>query len=143
MLGNLAIPHAHDIHGLELNFAARRHHAQEFSLVGPVICLVRGHAVAIGNLPVYFSVKVGERCPESFVELTRAAFIGCTAGLWRMVEKVICEELLEYFEIPAALNFLGVAAHDRLGGLTHIIGPHGVSSSYWCLRSAPGISSAW
>jgi hypothetical protein len=33
VLGDLAVAHAHDVDGLELNFASRRRHAQEFSPV--------------------------------------------------------------------------------------------------------------
>jgi hypothetical protein len=93
-----------------------------------VVGLVRRHAITIGELPMDVRVKVGERGPKDFIELSRAILIRCAAGLRRMVEKVIGEELLEHFEISTALNFLRVAAHDRLGGLTHIIGRHGISS---------------
>ena len=64
VLGDLAVAHAHDINGLEMNFAARRRHAQEFSPVGPVIGLVRRHAVAICELPMDVGVKVGKCGPE-------------------------------------------------------------------------------
>ena len=37
MLSDLAVAHAHDVDSLELNFAAGRRHAQEFSPVGPMI----------------------------------------------------------------------------------------------------------
>ena len=60
MLSDLAVAHAHDIDSLELNFATRRRRAQEFSPVGPVIGLVRCHAVAIGDLPMDVGVKVGK-----------------------------------------------------------------------------------
>ena len=40
--------------------AAGRRHAQEFSPVGPVVGLVRPHAVAVGDLPVDVGVKVGK-----------------------------------------------------------------------------------
>jgi hypothetical protein len=29
-----------------------------------------------------------------------------------MIDKIICEELVEDFELPLALNFLCVSAHD-------------------------------
>jgi hypothetical protein len=44
VLGDLAVAHAHDINGLELNLTARRCHAQEFSPVRPVVGLVRDSA---------------------------------------------------------------------------------------------------
>jgi hypothetical protein len=55
-----------------LNLATRRRHTQEFSPVRPMIGFVRRHAVSIGKLPMDFGVKVGERGPEDFVELSRA-----------------------------------------------------------------------
>jgi hypothetical protein len=60
MLNDLAVAHAHDVDSLELNFAHGRRHAQEVSLVDPVISLVRRHAVAIGDLPMDVGVKVGK-----------------------------------------------------------------------------------
>ena len=63
MLGDFAVANAHDVHGLELNLATRRRHAQEFSPMRPVIGLVRRHPVAIGKLSVDVGVKVGERGP--------------------------------------------------------------------------------
>ena len=66
VLGDLAVAHAHDINGLELNVTARRCHAQEFSPVRPVVGLVRRHAVAICKLPMDFRVKVGKCGPEDF-----------------------------------------------------------------------------
>src|SRR4051812_11437184 len=66
VLGDLAVAHAHDINGLELNLTARRCHAQEFSPVRPVVGLVRRHAVAICKLPMDFRVKVGKCGPEDF-----------------------------------------------------------------------------
>jgi len=41
-----------------------------------------------------------------------------------VVEKIVGEELLEDLEITPALHFLGVAAHDRLRGLTQIVSRH-------------------
>jgi hypothetical protein len=61
VIGDFAVTHTHDIDGLELNLAARRRHAKEFSLVGPVIGFVRRHTVAIGKLPMNLGVKVGKR----------------------------------------------------------------------------------
>ena len=114
VLGDLAVAHAHDIDGLELNFAAGRRHAQEFSPVRPVIGFVRRHAVAIGKLPMDVGVKVGKRSPQDFVELPRAVLVRRASRLRRVVEKIIGEEFLEHLEIPAALHLLGVAANDSL-----------------------------
>ena len=67
----------------------------------PVVGLVRRHAVAICKLPMDFRVKVGKCGPEDFVELSRAVLIRRAARLRRVVEKVIGEELVEHFKIPA------------------------------------------
>ena len=124
VLGDLAVAYAHDIDGLELNFAAGRRHAKEFSSVRPVIGLVRRHAVAIGNLPMDVGVKVGKRRPENLVELPRTVFIGRASRLRRVVEKIVGEEFLEHFKIPTALHLLGVAANDSLRGFADVAGGH-------------------
>ena len=116
MLGDLAVAHPHDIDGLELNFAAGRRHAEEFSPVCPVIGLVGRHAVAIGNLPMDVGVKVGKRRAENFVELPRTVLIGRASRLRRVIEKIVGEQFVEHGEIPAALHLLGVAADDSLRG---------------------------
>src|SRR5258708_4964041 len=120
MLTDLAILHPHDIDSLELNFAAGRRHAEEFSVMRAVIGLVGRHAVAIGKLPMDVSVKVGKRGPEDFVELSRAVFVRRAAGLWGMVEKVVGEELLEHRKIAAALHFFSIAPGHCFRGLAPI-----------------------
>ena len=129
VLSDLAVAYAHDVDGLELNFATRRRHAQEFSPVGPVIGLVRRHAVAVGKLPMDVGVKVGERGPKDIVELSRAVLVRRAAGLRRVVEEVIGEEFVEHFEISAALHFLRVAANDCFCSLAHIVDRHGYFST--------------
>jgi len=71
-------------------------------------------------------VKVGKRRPENFVELPRAVFIGCASRLRRVINKIIGEELLEHFEIPATLHFFGVAADDGLRRFADVVGGHDV-----------------
>jgi hypothetical protein len=44
--------------------------------------------------------------------------------LRRVVEKVIGEELVEYFEISTALHFFGIATNDRFRGLARIDACH-------------------
>ena len=62
-------------------------------------------------------VKVGECGAKRSVELSCACLVGSTARLRCVVEEVVGEELVEDFEIAAALHFFGVAANDGLGGL--------------------------
>ena len=107
----------------------------------PVVGLVRRHAVAICKLPMDFRVKVGKCGPEDFVELSRAVLIRRAARLRRVVEKVIGEELVEHFKIPATLHLFGVPAHDRLRGLTRIVDRHGLLHSL--LRAQLRVSVAW
>ena len=116
MLGDLAVAHAHDVDGLELNFAACRRHAEKFSQVRPVVSLVGRHPVAIGKLPMDFGVEVGESGAEDFVQLSRAGLVGRAARLRRVVEEIVGEELIEHVEISAALHFFGIAADNRLCG---------------------------
>jgi hypothetical protein len=89
-----------------------------------VIGFVRGHAVAIGKLPMDIGMKVGKRGSEDFVELSRAVLVRRASRLRRVVEKIIGEEFLEHFEIPAALHLLGVAANDSLRGFACFAGGH-------------------
>jgi hypothetical protein len=80
MLSDLAVAHAHDIDSLELNFATRRRRAQEFSPVGPVIGLVRCHAVAIGDLPMDVGVKVGKAARSTRYNSLAPALSGVRPG---------------------------------------------------------------
>ena len=80
----------------------------------PVIGFVRGHAVAISELPMNVGLKVGKRSSQDFVELPRPVLVRRASRLWRVIEKVIGEEFLEHLEIPAALHLLRVAANDSL-----------------------------
>jgi hypothetical protein len=89
-----------------------------------VVGFVRRHAVSIGKLPMDVSVKVRKGRPENFVELPRAVFVGRASRLRRVIEKIVSEEFLEHFEIPAALDFLGVAADDSLSGFADVAGGH-------------------
>ena len=116
MLGDLAIAHAHDVDGLELNFSARRRHAKKLSQMRPVIGLVGRHPVAIGKLPMDFGVEVGESGAEDFVQFSRAGLVGRAARLRGVVEEVVGEKFIEHGEIAAALHFFGVAANDRFCG---------------------------
>ena len=124
MIGDFAVTHTHDVDGLELNLAARRRHAKEFSPVCPVIGFVGRHTISIGSLPMDVGVKVGKRSPEDFVELPRTIFIGRASRLRRVIKKIVGEEFFEHFEIPAALHLFGVAADDGLGGFADVVGGH-------------------
>src|SRR5678816_3498079 len=48
VLGDLAVAHAHHVHGLELDFATGWRHAEELALVGAVVGFVGRHLVPIG-----------------------------------------------------------------------------------------------
>src|SRR5215207_1617937 len=118
MLGNLAVPHAHDVHGLKRDFAACWRDAEKLSLMRAMVGLVGRHAVAIGKLPLDGRVEVRERRAEDLVKLARARLVRRAPGLWRMVEEIVGEEFIEHREISAALHFLGISSHDSLRGFT-------------------------
>src|SRR5258705_463853 len=95
---------------------------------------------SICKLPMDFRVKVGKCGPEDFVELSCAVLIRRAARLRRVVEKVIGEELVKHFKIPAALHLFGVPAHDRLRGLTRIVDRHGLLHSLLLARRSHQLS---
>ena len=69
-------------------------------------------------------VKVGKRRPENFIELPRTVFVGRASRLRRMIDKIVGEEFVEHFEIPAALHLFGVAADDGLRDFADVVGGH-------------------
>lgn len=114
MIGDLAVLYAHHIHTFKLDLAMSRRNSEERALVGPVICFKGGYAVAISKLPVNFGVKVRKRLPYVRVKLAHAGLVWSCSRLRRVIDKIIREEFLEYFEVPLALNFLCVSAHNCL-----------------------------
>src|SRR4051794_16424601 len=94
------------------------------------IGLVRGHAVALGALPMDLGVKVGECGAQDFVELSRAVLVGRAPRLRGVVDKIVGEQFFEQREIAAALHFVGVAPHDRLRRLAQVVRRHDVVLSW-------------
>ena len=93
MLGNLAVPHAHDIDGLELNFATSRRDAEEVPFVRAMISLIRRDAIAVGKLPMDFSMKVGESRAEDFVQFSRPSLVWRPAWLRASLRRGFPERL--------------------------------------------------
>jgi hypothetical protein len=114
MIGDLSVLYAHHIHTFKLDLAVGRRNSEERALVAPVICFKGGYAVAISKLLVDFGAKVRKRLPHVRVKLAHARLVWSCSRLRRMIDKTICEEFLEYFEFPLALNFLCVSAHNCL-----------------------------
>src|SRR5262245_7593182 len=114
MIGDLSVLYAHHIHTFKLDLAVGRRNSEKWALVGPVICFKGGYAVAISKLPVDVGVKVRKRLSHVGVELAHAGLVWSRSRLRRVIDKILCEEFLEYLEIPLALNFLGVATDNRL-----------------------------
>src|SRR5713101_5782270 len=112
MIGNLSVLYAHHVHAFELDFAVGRSDSKKRALVGSVIRFKGGHAVAVGKLPVDFSVQVWKRLLQVGVELTHAGLVWSCSGLRCVIDKIICEELFEDVELPLALNFACVSAHN-------------------------------
>jgi hypothetical protein len=73
-----------------------------------------GYTVAVSKLPVDLGVKVWKRLPQGRVKLSHAGLVWSCSRLRRVIDEIICEEFLEYFEFPSALNFLCVSAHNCL-----------------------------
>ena len=117
MLRDLTIAHSHSIDGFEMDFATSRRDPQECALVGSMIGLVSCHEVAVGGLPMDFGVEVGKCGAKYVVEFSRTVSVGGAARLGRMVDEVHSEELLEDFEVPAALHFHRIATNDGFRSL--------------------------
>src|SRR5437660_9884257 len=113
MIGNLSVLYAHHIDSHKLDFWVGRSNSKIGALVGSVIRFKGGHAVAVGKLPVDFSVKVWKRLPQVRVQLAYTGLVWSCSGLLCVIDKIIGEELGEDFELPLA--FLSVSAHIWLG----------------------------
>jgi hypothetical protein len=84
--------------------------------------------IAVGALPMNFGREIGKGLAQPFIEREHTGFVARAAGLGRVVEEIVGEELIEQFPISAALHFLGIAADDGLGSLADVVG-HGKSPS--------------
>jgi hypothetical protein len=80
VVGDLAVADAHHVDRLEVNFAVSWSDAEEISFMCSVVCLVRDHPIAIGELPMDLWVKVGECVANIAVELRTPALSGVIFG---------------------------------------------------------------
>jgi hypothetical protein len=112
VLDDLAVPHPHGVDRLEVDLPTGGGDAEEQPLVGAMVGLVGRDEVAVGGLPVDLGMEVGERLAQQVVELPSAGLIRGPAGLRRVVEEVVGEELLEELEVSLTLD--GVAPDDGL-----------------------------
>jgi len=71
VLGDLAVAHAHHVHGLELDFATGWRHAEKLAHVRAVVVLVGRYPVPIGKLPVDVRVEVREGSAQNLVTARR------------------------------------------------------------------------
>jgi hypothetical protein len=64
---------------------------------------------------VDFGAKIGERLTYVLIEPPHACLVGShpSSRLRRVVYKVVCKQFREDFKSTFALNFLGVATHNR------------------------------
>jgi len=122
VVGDLAVADAHHVDSLEVNFAVSWSDAEEISFMCSVVCLVRGHPVAIDDLPMDLCVKVGEGGTHIAVQLAHARFVGasCLAGGFgrrnrspKTVRKHRIAFSLNIFGIPENHSFRGIGCGHR------------------------------
>jgi hypothetical protein len=61
VVGDLAVAHAHDVDGFEVNLAPGRRQSPERALMRAMVRLVSRHAIAVRNLPMDLRMKIGKR----------------------------------------------------------------------------------
>ena len=76
MVGDFAVAHAHDVYRLEVDLAPGRRQSPERPFVRAMVCLIRRHTVAVGNLPMDLRVKIGKCRAQRAVQISRAVAIG-------------------------------------------------------------------
>src|ERR1700756_5622698 len=116
MIGDLSVLYAHHVHSFKLDFAVARRDSVERAFVSPVIRFKGDYAIAVSKLPVDFGAKVRKCSPHARVKVAHAGLIRSGSGLCRVVDKIICKQFLEYFELPLVLNFLSVSANGGFAG---------------------------
>src|SRR5215469_1683294 len=94
-----------------MNLAIGRGNSKKRTVVG----FEGRHSVAVRKLPVDFGVKIGERLTYVRIELPHACLVRSHSRSWLrgVVHKIICEEFVEDFESPFALNFLSATTDNR------------------------------
>ena len=107
-----------------MNLAMGRSNSKKPALVGAIIGFVSRHAIAISKLPVDFDVKVRKSLPHVGIEFEHAGLVRGCSRLRRVIDNILCEEFVEYFEFALALNFLRISAHNRLRCLRNCHGVH-------------------
>src|SRR5215831_20111926 len=117
MIGDLAVMHSHDIRSFKVDSSAGRLNTQECSLMSSMIRLVSRHNLTVGSLPMDLCMEIRECSAECVVKASDTVFIRRGVWLWRMVNEVVSEEILEGIEVPTALHFFGIAADDSLCGI--------------------------
>src|SRR5262245_53846961 len=95
-----------------MDLAVGRREAQERPLMRPVIGLVSRYAIPIDKLPVNLGIEVGKCFPHVTVQLPDSRFVGSHVGLRCVIDEIIGKQLFEYVEVSAALDLLGIPAHD-------------------------------
>src|SRR5262245_2942635 len=119
MVGYFAVLHAHDIDGLEVNFAMSWNDAKEKSFMRPVVGLVSSHTISVGKLPVDFGVKVGEGLTYVLIEPPHSCLVGghSSSRLRRVVNKVVREQFFENLKVALSLDFFGISTDNSLRGI--------------------------
>src|SRR5262245_65852288 len=113
MVGDLAVLNPHDINRFEMNPTVRWIDAEERAVVGAIVGFVGRHTIAFRELPMNLRMKVRERRAHVGVELADTSLIRGRSGLSGVIHEIVRKEFFEDFKSPFALNFLGVATHNR------------------------------
>src|SRR5216684_644426 len=72
-----------------------------------------GDPPMIGNLSVLYAHHIDRLKLDFAVGRSNSKIRALVGSVMRcVIDKIICEELVEDFELPLALNFLCVSAHD-------------------------------
>src|SRR5260370_26644734 len=104
MVRDLSLPDPHHINRFEMNRRMGRSNSKKRALVSPMVSFVRRHTVAVRELPVDFGIKVRKCLPHVRVKLAHSGLVWSCSRLRRVIDKIICEEFLEYFEFPFCLE---------------------------------------
>src|SRR5215468_9383829 len=116
MVGDFAVLDTHDVHRLEMDFTVSWSDAKKGPFVSAVVRLVRCHSVTVGKLPVDFRMKVGKGGSNIRIEFSYACLVRSRVRLRRVIDEIVCEELIEYVKSSLSLDLFGIPAYNGFCG---------------------------
>src|SRR5262245_20671162 len=81
-----------------------------------VVGLVGRDPLAVCELPMDLSVKIGKGFTQVGVELPHTRLVGRRPWLRGVVDEIVGKQLVEYAEVSFALNLVVISTNDRFGG---------------------------